>query len=89
MSGSARVKITLPWQLAKGESKTDEAASRRTLEAALTSPLARAVAATLGFFFLRQGVNADSGPGAVTAMLAGAFFFWFCVSGRLPLRFRR
>jgi hypothetical protein len=83
------VKITLPWQRAKGGSKTDQAESRPTLGAVLTSPLARAVAATLGFFFLRQGVNADSGPGAVTAMLAGALFFWFCVSGRLPLRFRR
>jgi hypothetical protein len=89
VSGSARVKITLLGQLAKGRSKTDEAEPRPTLEAVLTSPLARAVSATLGFFFLRQGVNAGSGLGAVTAMLAGALFFWFCVSGRLPLRFRR
>lgn len=79
------MRITLPWQT-RSQPRSDGKRRRLTVEAALTSPLARAIAATFGFFLIRSGANAHHGPTAVVALVAGAFLFWFCVVGRLPLR---
>lgn len=79
------MRITLPWQTRSGP-QSDGERRPKTVEGMLTSPLARAIAATLGFFLIRWGANTHHGPTAVIALVAGAFLFWFCVVGRLPRR---
>lgn len=71
-----------------GKVKRTMAAS---LEAMLTSPLGRAVAATLGFWLIRVGVNAagSGGRGPASALVLGSICLWFCVAGRIPSWFRR
>lgn len=84
-----RVKISLPWQSGERSNVTANPNETRSFVDTLTSPLGRAIAGTLGFFFLRLGVNAHSGPLALAAWTVCALLFWFCFSGRLPFLRRR
>jgi hypothetical protein len=84
--GSGRVKFTLPWQSNRGTDGNPLASGPRSFADSLSSPLGRAVAGTLGFFFLRLGVNSHSGAVTIAAWIVCGLLFWFCFSGQLPFR---
>lgn len=83
------MKFTLPWQSGHRSGATADPGEPNASINGLTSPLGRAIAGTLGFFFLRLGVNASSGPIALAAWTVCALLFWFCFTGRLPFLGRR
>ena len=82
------MKFTLPWQSNRSENGSPPSERSPSFADALTSPLGRAIAGTLGFFFLRLGVNSHSGPVTLAAWIFCGMLFWFCFSGRVPFRGR-